>query len=311
VSEHFIAGGFLSKGDLVFEVERVDYELALENARAARAKAELELARQQSNARVARAEWERLDIAGEEAPNPLVLYEPQLNQAHAALASADTAIRKAELDLERTSISAPFNCRVRSEQAEPGQYVRAGVSVGTVAGSNIADVVVPLPLEEVSLLDVPRQGGKRKGSTGEVILETGNGRFSWEGRVDRTLGEVDPKGLMTRVVVEVGDPYNLVAEAGDRRPDLEVGMFVAVLLEGGVMENVFVIPRNALRDGETVWIVEADETLGIRDVHVLRRDEERVMVDSGLDNGEKVIVSSLEGAAEGMKVRTVEEGAGR
>jgi RND family efflux transporter MFP subunit len=307
IDDAFIAGGFFSRGDLLFEIEKVDYELALERARSARAQAELELARQESNALVARQEWARLSEGGTEEPNPLVLYEPQLKQARASLASADTAIRKAQIDLERTRVFAPFDCRVRAEQVDLGQYVRAGVSVGTVADSATAEIVVPLSLDEVHRLTVPRAGSGKKGSPATVEVHSGSKAYRWSGGVVRSLGEVDPRGRMTRLVVAVDDPYHLRGSRPGGRPDLEVGLFVNVAFEGGMVSGVFPLPRRAVRENSSVWIAGDDDTLRVQPVDVVRREDGTVLVGKGLEEGERVILTTLPGAAQGMKLRVVEK----
>ena len=153
-------------------------------------------------------------MEGGAEPNPLVLYEPQLKQARAALESADTAIRKAELDLQRTVITAPFNCRVRSEELELGQFVRSGVAVARLAGTDTAEIIVPVSLEEAGLLKIPRPGDGKDGSPVVVELTTGGTVHRWQGTIVRSLGEVDPRGRLTRLVAAVEDPFGL---KGDTR----------------------------------------------------------------------------------------------
>ena len=60
ISPRFYPGGFFKEGDTLFEIETVDYELALQQAQAAMAKREFELSSVQSRARIARREWERM-----------------------------------------------------------------------------------------------------------------------------------------------------------------------------------------------------------------------------------------------------------
>jgi RND family efflux transporter MFP subunit len=273
------------------------------------AQAEFELAQEESNARVARNEWERLAKDKEEEPNPLVVYEPQLKRARANVASARAAVRQAELDLQRTALKAPFNCRVRSEEIDLGQYVRSGNSAATVAGTETAEIVVPLPLEELYWLSIPRQGSKVKGSPATVKVAAGDQTFIWEGNVVRSLGEVDPRGRMARVVVAVDDPYHLKKSNGDGVPDLEFGMFVEVAIQGDMLTDVFSIPRGALRQDDTVWVVGEEEKLQIRKINVVRRDRETVLIRNDLKEGDRVILTALQGAANGMKLRPREQGA--
>lgn len=308
IAPNFIAGGLFAKGDLLFKIEDVDYKLAVDRARSAIAQAELELAREESDARVARQEWERLSNNGSEEPNPLVLHEPQLKNARANVASAKAALKQAELDLGRTRIFAPFNCRVRSEEIDIGQYVQSGKSVATLAGTDHAEIVVPLPLEELQWLRIPRQGKKNNGSPATVRIDAGNQSYTWKGKVVRSLGEVDVRGRMARIVVSVADPYHLTNNRSNGEPDLEVGMFVDVMIHGEILHNVFSIPRSALREKETVWIVDGENKLRIRPVSVVRKERDVIVIGEGLKEGERLVLTSLSGAADGMKLRPMVHG---
>ena len=301
IAPEFVAGGFFSKGDVLFKVEDADYRLAVERAQAALAKAEYELAAMAGQARIARQEWERLDLGGDEEPNPLVLYEPQMKNARADLLSARAMLRQAELDLERTLLRAPFDAVVLSETVDLGQYVRAGTSVAALAGTKQAEIVVPLQLEELAWLTIPRQGEKRSGSPAVVQLTTGEENFSWTGRVVRRLADVDPQGRMARLVVGISDPYGLQKDAGPR-PMLSMGSFVQVTLQGAVLPEVVVLPASALRDGDSVWIMN-DGHLKTKPVEVLRRARDEVIIGEGLTPGDLVVLTHLAGAAEGMKLR--------
>ncbi len=304
VAPGFVAGGLFRKGDLLFRIEEADYRLAVDRARAALARADYDLATVEGQARVARQEWERLKLGSDAEPNPLVLYEPQLKNAQAARLSARAALQQAELDLERTELRAPFNAILRSESVDLGQYVRSGTSVALLSGTDQAEIVVPLTLPDLAWVDVPRRGGNGSGSKATVLLGSAEDSFRWQGRVVRALGEVDPQGRMARLVVAVEDPYGL-KDSGNR-PDLAVGSFVQVILHGRTLQNVAVLPSVALRDGGTVWVMN-DSQLHIRPVEVLRRAREEVVIGTGLESGERVVLTPLAGAAEGMKLRPVGE----
>ncbi len=303
----FIAGGLFEKGETLFRLEDVDYRLVVERAEADLAAAELERAMVRGQSRVARDEWQRLQV-GQGDPNPLVLYEPQLKNAEGRVTAAKAALRQAGIDLQRTEVRASFNCLVRSEGIDLGQYVRAGVTVGTLLGTDRAEIVVPLPLDALPWLDIPRGGGR--GASATVRFAAGALNYDWPGQVVRTLGEVDPLGRMVRVVVAVDDPYLLQRPAGDERPPLAVGSFVELELQGKRLPAVSVLPRRALRDGDTVWLADSDSLLRIRSVQVLRRERESVVIGDGLQDGERVIVTALAGAADGLKVRVRGEEAG-
>jgi len=302
VSPSMEEGGFFNKDEVLFKIDSTDYQLALEQARATEAKAELNLETIESWSRVARAEWERIKKVDEDEPNPLVVYEPQLKNARAELASAKAGVKQAELNLERTEIRAPFNCRIRSENVDIGQYVRAGTSVAVVAGTDTAEVVVPLPLDELRWLDVPMRGYKKDGSLATIHIEINGKDYERKGRIVRSTGEVDTLSRMTKIVIEVQDPYGLLHE-GNARKALVSGSFVDVSIMGGLLKDVFLIPRTAVRDDDTVWIMDKDNLLQIQKVQIVRSERENVLVKDSLEDGERIVLTNIPGAADGMKLR--------
>lgn len=301
ISPSLVVGGFFRQGELLFRIEPTDYHLAVDRARAGLAKAEFELATIEGQARVARQEWERFATTGKEDPNPLVLFEPQLKNARAALLAARAALGQAELDLERTSLRAPFAGIIRSEAIDLGQFVRAATPVAVLAGTADAEIIVPLPLPDIDWLQIPRPGNTEPGSPATIQLATAGRRVEWSGRIARSLGEVDPQGRMARVVVSVNDPYGLNAPGGEQ-PELAVGTFVQVTLHGAMLPDVAVIPATALRDDDQVWLMEQG-ALRTRKVEVVRRGRDEVVIGAGLQAGDQVVLTTVAGAAEGMKLR--------
>ncbi len=310
IAPQFLAGGFFKKGALLFEIETIDYELALEQARAAQAKREFELSSVESRARIARWEWERLK-KGQEAPvNSLVLYGPQLKDAKANLASAKAVLKQAELNLARTRVTAPFNCVVRSENVDKGQYVKAGSGVAVIAGTDKAEVVVPVDLDDLQWLAVPGPTNKGNRSSARISLNSGSRSYSWPGKIDRLLAEVDPQGRMARLVVTIKDPYLLKKDADQGQPPLAIGSFIEVIFQGKEIPEVFALPRQAFRDNNTVWIMDENNLLRIRPVTAVRLERKEVFISEGIKSGDRVILTNLTGAADGMKLRSANRGAG-
>jgi RND family efflux transporter MFP subunit len=303
VNPRLVAGGFFAVGELLFAIEDVDYRLALEQASANLIKARVEVMKIQSLATVARQEWERLQPEGREKPNPLVLYEPQLQEALAQQTAAKAKVEQAKINLERTKIRAPFNCFIRSEKLDPGQYVKAGSPVIEINGTDNAEVITPLPSADFRWLDIPRGKKQRQGSTATVVLDDQQQTYRFSGRVVRSLGEVDPRGRMARVVIAVSDPYRLKDKSPGYHPELQAGMFVKVIIHGRQLEQVYTLPREALRDQETVWIVDQDNTLQIKSTTIVHRERQTVLVSAGLADGDRVVLTNLYGAAPGMKLR--------
>ncbi len=303
IAPAFEAGSYFSAGELLLKVEDVDYTLAIERAQAQVAKMEFDLTSVQSKAQVAETEWRRLHPDGEKPANSLVLYVPQIKDAQANLASAKAALEQAKVNLSRTKITAPFNCRVRSEQIAIGQYITPGSKVAVLVGSDTAEVIVPVPLNDLAWLKIPRAGKKTKGSKAVVEIQSGGKNFSWPGHLARSLGEVDQVGKMVRLAVTVPDPYNLHGLASEDRPELALGMFVQVIFKGRRATGVFALPRRVLRENDTVWLMDAEKKLKVVPVDIIRRQYNDILVGKGLKTGDRVILTKLVGAVDGMSLR--------
>lgn len=296
-AESFEVGGFFDAGEVLLRLDRRDYELALASSRAALAQAGVGLAREQAEADVAREEWEELGEDGE--PGPLVLRQPQLAEARAQVEAALANMRRAGLDLERTAIRAPFAGRLRAKRVDRGEFVNRGVPLATIYAVDAAEVVLPVPDSELAFLDLPLGG--ELGDRGPRVLlraQFAGGRHEWEGRVVRVGGEIDPATRMVNLIARVDDPYRA---SGDR-PPLSVGLFVDAEVVGRSVESVFQVPRGALVGADRVWLVE-DGRLVLRHVGILRADPEVVIVSDGLSAGDRISLTILESAVDGMRVR--------
>lgn len=310
ISEKLVSGGFFKKGEVLFEIETVDYELAQEKALATLAKREFELSSVESRAKIARLEWDRLKKGQKTQQNSLALYEPQLKDAQANLASARASLRQAEINLERTKIKAPFNCVIRSENLDQGQYVKSGSAVMVLAGTDAAEVVVPVSLDDLYWLEIPGPNHQSKGASADIVLQTGSSSFFWRGNIDRMLAEVDSQGRMARMAISIKDPYLLKKTGEEGQPALVIGSFVDVSFKGKMMKGVFALPRQALRDNNTIWIMGDDNLLKVNTVETVRLERREVFIDKGIEIGDQVILTNLTGAANGMKLRSASTGEG-
>lgn len=305
VADKFVAGGFFSAGELLFALDPTNYEIALEQASANVIRVELELATIEGKARIAREEWARMHGDDGVEPNPLVLYQPQVKNAEASLRASRAAVRQAQVNLKRTRIVAPFACYVRSKQIDLGQFARSGIPVAEVVGSDQAEILVPLPVAELGWLKIPR-AGENGGSPAQVKIEIDGQEKIWRGQVTRMLGDIDSRDRMARVVVTVDDPYGLGVAVSSGQA-LATGLFVTIELQGKPLPDVALIPRESLRDNNAVWLFEEGGQLAIKPVEVLRREQEQVVIGSGLNGGERLILTTLTGVTDGMRVRLAGE----
>jgi RND family efflux transporter MFP subunit len=305
VSPALVPGGFFAAGDPLVRIDPVDYEVDVESARAALARAESEHAR----ARKERERQRRLadrSIASEsridDAVNALHVAEAGEREARARLA-------RAERDLDRTELRAPYDGRVRRESVDLGQFVTRGSEIAKLYAVDYAEVRLPVPDRQLAFLDLslaPRLDEEPLiGPLVELRAEFAGVEHTWTGRIVRTEGEIDPKSRMVNVVARVEDPYGR-DDSAETTP-LAVGLFVDAEIQGRRVEDAFVLPRAALRDEDRVLIVDDEARLRFRPVQVLRARRGEVVIGDGLEPGEQVCISPLQAVVDGMRVRIFEE----
>lgn len=304
ISSQLVNGGLFKKGETLIKIDPSNFELATEKARAEIAQVQVALATERERAKVALAEWDRIEIADKGKPGPLVSREIQIRQQQANLAAAEANLQLAQLNLQRTRLKAPFNGRISQEQVDLGQYVRSGISLGKLSGTDQAEIYIPLPYTELQWLTIPATGSQQSGSAAEIFLP-GQEKPLWRGKIVRSLGEIDPATRMATVIVTVDNPYG--QEKTTSNPDLETGMFVDIQLKGKTLSTVISIPRKALRNNRQVWIVDGENRLRIKPVEIARREKEQLLLSKGLNPGDKVVITSLSAAADGMLLRPLKQ----
>lgn len=302
MSPSLVSGGFFKKGDVLLEIDGLDYEEGLEQARAGVARARSELTNAQKND-VRQKDLMRRGAVSDAAVDNSI---NQVRVAQAVVREANARLSRSQRDLERTKIMAPYDGRVRSERVDVGQFVRRGDNIGTIYAVDFAEVRLPIPNADLAYLDLPLGNGEPEVSTPPLVTlraDFAGTAQQWQGQVVRTEGELDPTTRMIHVVARIPEPYS---REGGRSP-LAVGMFVDAQIHGQTLDGVSVLPRSALRGANRVMVVDANDQLRFREVEVLRLADEKVYIGKGLEQGERVCISPLQSTADGMQVRVAED----
>ncbi|MGF1454037.1 MAG: efflux RND transporter periplasmic adaptor subunit [Alphaproteobacteria bacterium] len=300
-------GAAVAQGDVLVTLDRRPFEAALEQARADREAAEADLAftlqqieRTQSLKSGGFASAERLD--------DLV---SQRGRIRAQLARLDALIRDRTLDLEFTEIKAPFTGRVVTKAVSVGAVVQPGTELGRLYASDVFEIPVPLDTRDAALIpglwsgDAGGEPGAPTPAT--VTVRYGTGRYVWQATVVRAEARIDDQSRTLSVLVAVSDPDRPgrpLEDSGQVPPPLRPGMVAEVTIEGRPLPGQILLPRDALRIGARIWIIDGDGRLRIRPVRIISATGERVTVAApDLAPGTPIITSPLVGAVDGLRVR--------
>lgn len=302
VASNYVAGGFFRKGELLLRIDPRNYQSALKSAQANVARVQTQVAKENALANFALDDWKTLrDLNASTGPiSDLALRKPQLAEAIAESISAEAALEKAQEDLNRTSIRAPYDGMVQEKHADVGQYVNTGSQLALIFATDYAEIRLPITQRELALVDLPSADGSSLPLPVTLTSQAGKIQHTWQGLIVRSEGVFDSASRVLYVVAQVEDPYNQSGRNGEL---LRIGTFVTASIQGRFGGALFTIPRHALQRGETLWIIDEQQKIYPRDVQIVSTDEEYAYVDGGLVNGDRYTITPIDQPLPGMPVR--------
>jgi RND family efflux transporter MFP subunit len=227
---------------------------------------------------------------------------PQKEQLIASRDMARVMYQEASLDLERSSIIAPFDGWVLEKAIEVGQHVNIGQQLGRIFSAGELDIEVRIPAKDLKWF--PADMGQEMPISAEVFFNKGGSQTVRTGRVARIKAMVDQRTRTLPMVIEVDDTSSSKQQRDQFR--LRPGMFVTVIIKGKKIQNVFVLPRYLVYPGDVIYIVK-DNTLKSNKVKILRGYKDTVIIAEGLSEGALIVTSPLSSPADGMRVRVKAE----
>ena len=301
LSSSFTPGGFVEKGEVLLQIDPSDYEVVLLQRKSellqASADLELELGRQD----LARSDYEELEGSISSQYKSLVLRAPQLTTARSRVEAAEAAVRRAELDLERTRIRAPFAAHIINREANVGSQVSPGEALGKLVGVEHYWVEAAVPVADLRWIDFTES----QDSEGSAVRI--RNRAAWpegsfrEGKVHRLIGELEDQTRLARVLLTVADPLAHEPQSAGL-PPLMIGSFVEARIAGVPIQDVVRIDRDYVRQDDTIWIDEND-ALRVRKLEIVFRDDEFAYVRAGLSASDQVITTNLATVFDGAALR--------
>ncbi|MYM65089.1 efflux RND transporter periplasmic adaptor subunit [Pseudomaricurvus sp. HS19] len=306
VNSAFRDGGFFSRGDVLLRIDSRDYAAAAKVAQASWIEAKLALEEEKARAEQAQIDWKRL--GNDDAAPDLVLRKPQLAAAEAKVFSARANYEKAQLDLERTQIRAPYDGRVKTIHVDLGQFVSAGSQLADIFATDLLEIRLPLKNSELALINLPEDFRGMDDKTVKlpdvtIISELGPQQH-WQGKIVRTEAAIDADTHQLYVIAQIENPFS--ADNNNRTP-LKIGQYVTARLQGRQLADAIVIPTSSLYQGSFVYLV-SNGLLQRREVEILFQNASETIIRSGLKTGDTVVTSPLGQVTSGTRVAIVNSG---
>lgn len=230
--------------------------------------------------------------------NQLALTGPSREQLQAQRSLLKVQLRQAEIDLEKTALTTPFDGWVQKKDVETGQYVNTGESLGSIYRDGAYDIEVRIPVRDLKWL--PNIFKPQAMPAVEVLFDSQDRSQLWKGRLARIKAQMDERTRTLPVVIEIDE----ISTPHKNHPAFQMrpGMFVKVRIRGKEIDRAFVLPRYMVHADDVVYLVK-DNHLLFRQVRVFRRFKESIFIDQGLTDGEMVIKTPISGATDGMRIR--------
>ena len=300
MSSALVSGGYFEKGDVLLKLDKADYQASVKRSAA-------NLKRAVAEQEHAQFEYERFKslearqlVSTSQLENALRISRI----AEATLEEAQVNNDQARLDLARTIITAPYTGLVRNKSVDIGQFVNRGSKMARIFASDYVEVRLPIADQQLAYLGLApsRRGHLPVESQLDVELSAdyAGTHLVWQGKIVRFEAEVDTKSRMLNIVARVGNT--------GLEQMLTVGMFVHAKIQGALRQKVYVLPRAALRSSTELLLVDDAGRLQSRVVGVLRLYQDQVYINAGLNDGEKVNISSVNTFVEGMQVKAIRVG---
>ncbi|MCW1914195.1 efflux RND transporter periplasmic adaptor subunit [Luteolibacter sp. GHJ8] len=303
VSANFEDGAFFKKDDILAELDPADFKVAVSAAESGLARAQAALIQEEARAKQARLNWD--DLGYEEEPSDLVLRIPQMKEAKANVDAAQADLEQALRNLDRTKIRAPFDGRVQKRVIGLGQAVGSSTPLGEIFATDFAEIRLPLSPRQLPFVRLPSKEGDPELKVTLRDALAGTDSQGWDAKIVRTEGALDEASRELFAIARIDDPFGV--ESG-KRP-LLIGQPVRATIQGVMLEDVFVLPRHALRGVNRIYLVDKLQPTIVRNqIEPVWSDEQVLVVRDGLEVGQWLSVTRLPYAPDGAPVEIVKPG---
>ena len=281
-------GADVKKGDTLYRIDPRDYQVALDQVKA-------QAQRNQASLDYTKASLTRgnnLIKTGFLSKDGFDQRNSTVQQGEATLASDQSAIQAAEINLGYTTIRAPFDGRLGRNQAAAGTLVNVGgTQLNTLV--QISPIYVTFTPSEGDLALI--QKAKSNGPIAAEVTVPGDKAPPRKGGLTFIDNRIDPATgtIIARATI-----------ANDDR-SLLPGQYVNIRLQIGETPNTLLVPQVALGSnqlGKFVYVVDEGNKVAMRLVELGQTDGELIAITKGIKEGDQIISGNLQKIGPGMPV---------
>lgn len=330
VSPKLQVGSRIEKGEMLFQIDKFNYETALDGAKSTVIETKARIAENQAmiaieEARInslkqqlalAQSDLERISALqrrGSATPRAveerelivsqrsqsleqsqlnLVVERSRIEQLKAVLARAERSIQEAERNLKDTALLAPMSGVIRENNASEGRLIGANDMVVSMYRDDRLEVRFTLTDQRFGRIQSDKIGVV--GREVEVIWVVGGEEYRYPAKIERIGAQITSDRGGVEVIASIEGDLN--------DSPLRPGAFVEVIVPDKLFENNFRVAETALYDGNKVYVA-VDGVLEARSVKVLARDGDAIIIDGELSSGDEILITRIAEISEGLNVR--------
>lgn len=295
IGENFYPGRFFQKGEVLFKLDDSDYQFQVKNAETNLAQAELAFKLEKALSVQAKKDWEKLNL-GE--ANDLVLRKPQLKQAKKNLESAQVSLTFAQEQLEDTVFRAPYSGYLLSRTIDLGTEITGGMSgpIASAYSSGDAEIRLPLTESERLLIDT-------KNLNENTVRLYDSGKLVAQGKIQRIEASLNPNNRLFYAVALIENAF--LEDNQIHTSEMFRGQYLDAMIDGILIDKAFTLPNEAIRESSTIYTITNQNQLVEKNITVISSNSNQVIVSTGLEDGDRVVVSPVPFYINGMSVKPI------
>jgi len=308
LADNFQDGAFFIKDDILLQIDDADFLNAVTVAKSEVEQKRLQLQEEKARAKVAKQDWRLLD--SKTAPDELASRRPYIQSAESALAAAQARLKQAQRNLERTYIRVPYKGQVLSRSVDIGQYVSAGTVLGEIYAKESLEVRLPVSLRQYKQLALQESPSIKKGEKVEFYMVQGKHKNAWTGHVLRSSAALDTNTNQLNITARINP---------NKKSPIKIGQFVRAYIYGRVYQNIYIVPRVAVRQNKEIFLAKVIENdredadkkvletvaeLLVYKIEVLHTEGNKSIIRAKIPDDAQLVITPMPLASTGLKVRT-------